>query len=149
MVNMKIKCLAMLLIAIAIYLTIIYMNMETISFFLISPSLVCMVAVCTYLIAFALLYVAYMGQFRKMTVTRVLNIVLLQNLIIFVWYVFVNLIQLSPNSVIEGDYWYLYWPQDFFPNFYITRYILVISTILAVVCFTTNRCYKHAKSIKP
>jgi len=138
----------MLLMAIAIYLSMVYMNMADIFFFLISPSLVCMVAVCMYMIAFALLYVAYIGQFRKMIFPRVLNIVLLQSLIICIWFIFVNLIQLCPTTVVEGDYWYLYWPDDFLPNFYITRYIVIISAILAVACFITRRCYKHIKSMK-
>jgi len=148
-VNLKIKCLAMLLLAIALYFTIIYVNMANGSFFfLISPSLVCMVAICIYLVAFALFYAAYMDQFRKMTVVRVLNIALLQNLIIFIWFTFVNLIQLYPNTIVKGDYWYLYWPQDFLPNFPITRYIVVVSAILVVTCFITGRFYKRAKSLK-
>ena len=117
-------------------------------FFLISPSLVCMVAVCIYLVAFALFYAVYMDQFRKMTVVRVLNITMLQCLIIFSWFTFVNLIQLYPNTIVKGDYWYLYWPQDFLPNFPITRYIVAVSAILAVACFITGRLYKRAKSMK-
>jgi hypothetical protein len=145
-VNLKLKCLAMLVLTVAIYLTIVYVNMDTILFFLISPALVCMVAVCMYLVAFALLYVSYMGQFRKITVARVLNIVLLQSSIIFLWFSFVNLIQLWPDTVVKTDYWYLYWPQDFFPNFYYTRHIVILSASLAVVCFVAGRYYKRVKS---
>jgi hypothetical protein len=90
-VKLKLKCLAMLLLAIALYFTIIYVNMANGAFFfLISPSLVCMTAICIYLVTFALFYAAYMGQFRKMTFVRVLNITLLQSFIIFIWFTFVN-----------------------------------------------------------
>lgn|GEM_PF-1774162 len=148
MVNLKLKCLAMLLLTVASYLIIVYVHMDTILFFLISPSLVCTVAVCIYLVAFALLYVAYIGQFRKITVVRVLNVALLQSSIIFIWFTFVNLIQLWPSTVVEGDYWYLYWPQDFFPNFYFTRYIVVVSALLVAVFFIAGRGYKRTKSMK-
>ncbi|MDR0470837.1 MAG: hypothetical protein LBH79_03790 [Nitrososphaerota archaeon] len=148
-VKLKLKCLAMLLLAIALYFTIIYVNMANGAFFfLISPSLVCMTAICIYLVTFALFYAAYMGQFRKMTFVRVLNITLLQSFIIFIWFTFVNLIQLCPSTIVKGDYWYLYWPEDFLPNFSITRYIVAVSAILAVVCFITGRLYKRTKSLK-
>jgi hypothetical protein len=149
MVKMKIKCLAMLLMAIAIYLTLIYVNLENFFFFFLgSASLTCALTLCVYAGAFALLYVAYTGQFRKMTATRLLNIITLQSFIIFLWFTFTNLIQLYPHTVIEGIYAVYYWPTDFFPNIYSTRYIVAISAIIAIVCFLINWGYKRAKSAR-
>jgi hypothetical protein len=145
MVKMKIKCPAMILLAIAIYLSIIYVNLDKVFFFLGSKPLICAVTIWLYIGAFTLLYVAYNGQFRKMTVQRVLNITALQNFIIFIWFTFVNLMQLSPHTVIESHYCYWYFPQDFFPSIYITRYIATISAILTIVCLITNWSYKRVK----
>jgi hypothetical protein len=141
--------MAMLLMAIAVYLTIIYVNLENFFFFFLgSAPITCALTLCVYAGAFALLYVAYVGQFRKMTVTRVLNIVTLQSFIMFLWFTFTNLIQLYPLTVIEGTYAVYYWPIDFFPDIYSTRYIVAISALLAVACFITNWSYRRIKSTK-
>jgi hypothetical protein len=148
MMRITIKCTAMLLMAIAVYLTIVYVNLDTLFFFLGSVAITCAVAIWVYICAFALLYVAYMGQFRKMTVTRVLNIVTLQSLIMFIWFTFTNLMQLYPYTVVDNSYNAYYLPLDFFPPIYSTRYVMVVSALLTVVCFITNRHYKRIKSTK-
>jgi len=144
MVNMRVKCPAMLLMAIAVYLTIIFIDIGTLFFFY-STYITCAVAICLYVAAFALLYVVYNGQFRKMTLSRVLNIVTLQSFIICIWFTFVNLIQLYPYTVIEGTYCDWYFPQDFFQITKNTNYILAVAAILAIVCFSINRYYKRTK----
>jgi hypothetical protein len=148
MVKMKIKCLAMLLLTLAIYFTIIYVHLDKVFFFLGSVPLTGAVTIWLYIGAFALLYVAYMGQFRKMHVTRVLNIVMLQSFILFLWFTFVNVIQLYPYTVIAGHYNYWYWPYDFFPSIYITRYVAIASALLIVVCFIIKWSYKRVKAMK-
>jgi hypothetical protein len=134
----------MLLMAMAIYLTLVRIAVGTIFFFY-SAYITSAITICLYAVALALLYVAYNGQFKKMTAKRVLNIATLQSFIIFIWFTFVNLIQLYPYTVIEGDYCNWYFPQDFFPSIYSTRYIVVASAIVSVVCFITSWGYKRVK----
>jgi hypothetical protein len=144
MIKMKTKCLAMLLMAIAIYLTIVRITVGAI-LFLFSTYLTSAVTICLYVTAFALLYVVYNGQFRKMTAQRMLNIVILQSSIICIWFIFVNLIQLYPYTVIKGNYFDWYFPQDFFPSVYSTRYIAAVFALLTIVCSIINWSYKRVK----
>jgi NADH:ubiquinone oxidoreductase subunit 6 (subunit J) len=130
--------------AIAIYLTLVRITVGTLFFFF-SAYLTGAIAICLYVTAFALLYVVYNGQFRKMTAQRVLNIVMLQSFIICIWFIFVNLIQLYPYTVIKGDYFDWYFPQDFFPSIHGMRYIVAVFALLTIVCFITNWSYKHVK----
>ncbi|MCL2173236.1 MAG: hypothetical protein FWB84_06320 [Candidatus Bathyarchaeota archaeon] len=146
MVRMKTKCIAMLLMALAIYLTIICVNLDKVFFFFGSKPLTCAFTIWLYIGAVALFYVVYNGQIRKITLSRMLNIVMLQSFIMFLWFTFVNLIQLYPFTVIETHYCYWYWPQDFFPSIYATRYIVAISALLTVVCFTINWILLHKRA---
>jgi hypothetical protein len=148
MVKMKVKCLAMLLMAVAIYLTLVFMNLDKMFFILFSPHLAGAVTVCVYVTAFGLLYVAYDNQFGKMSAARVLNIVALQSFIMFLWFAFVNLIQLYPFTVIETVYSDWYWPQDFFPVTDSIRYMPIVTAVLAVACFMVSWGYKRYKVIK-
>jgi NADH:ubiquinone oxidoreductase subunit 6 (subunit J) len=149
MAKMKIKCLGMLLMSIAVYLTIIYVNLDHIVFFFLgSAPLTCALTLCVYAGAVSLLYVAYMGQFRKMSTSKMLNAIALQGLIMFLWFSFINLIQLYPQTIITGVYTDYYWPIDFLPNTSSTLYIVVITAIITVICFLTPWGYKHAQSKK-
>jgi hypothetical protein len=149
MVKMKTKCLGMLLMSIAIYLTIVYVNFEKIAFFFLGAAPhTCALTICVYAGAFSLLYVAYEGQFRKITTIKVLNFITLQSFIVFIWFSFINLIQLYPQTIVKNIYTDYYWPTEFLPNFYSTRYIVAISALIALICFITHWGYKRAKSTK-
>jgi hypothetical protein len=149
MVKMKTNCLSMLLMSIAIYLTIVYVNLDKIVFFFLGTApLTCALTICVYAGAFSLLYVTYENQFRKMTAIKVLNFITLQSLIIFMWFSFINLIQLYPQTIVQSVYADYYWPIDFLPNVYSTRYIIAISAFITIICFITTWRYKRVKSAK-
>jgi len=148
MVRVKIKCLAMLLMGIAVYLTMIYVNLENFTyFFLGSAPLTCALTLCIYAGAFSLLFAIYVDQISRQTsVIRVLNNMALLFLVMFIWFTCINLIQLSPQTIIEGVYAIYYWPIDFFPNIHSTQYIAATSAILTATCFIVNWKYKHIKT---
>jgi len=136
----------MLLMSIAIYLTIVYVNLEKIDFFFLGTAPhTCALAICVYAGAFSLLYVAYEGQFRKKTALKVLNFITLQSLIVFMWFSFINLIQLYPQTIVKSIYTDYYWPVNFLPDVHSTRYIVAISALLAIICLIIRWGYKRAR----
>jgi phosphate starvation-inducible membrane PsiE len=151
------KWISMLLMAVAIYLTVIllqitvnlplyveFIDMSQNSFVLLRDS-IAIVTVFLYLTAFSLLYFTYRGQFR-VTWNQVLGFVGLQSLVVALW--------CTGVSIIYGVYLYLV-NLRLYPNLYslwaysfwsYTLYLVIIGAfLLAGLCFVIRRGYRHSQ----